>query len=309
MLADDKTIAEFIRQAGQSLQALPDFSVASEARLEARHILQEALGLDFTLQYTQGQHVLAPEEWAWLQTIVARRLAHEPLSAILGRCDFYGRSFKLAPGGLAPRPETELLVDLALDLVKNPVADQEPRLDCLQIAELCCGSGAPGLSLLAELEARGQTAKLLLLDLDPLTLAAAKENAENLGLAQACYFQEADLFPQSREGVQPCFDLILVNPPYIPSGEIAQLMPEVRQFENALALDGGEDGLDFYRRLAQGIRTWLKPVAWLIMEHGEGQRTEIQELFAPYAERDRLLTTKVLDDYAGLDRVLALQYG
>lgn len=307
MHTEETTIAEFVRQAALRLQALPDFSQGGEARREARQILDQALGLDLTCQYAEANRSLSPETWAWLQEIVDRRLAHEPLSAILGRRDFYGYSFQLPPGGLAPRPETELLVDLGLDLL----ASSQPLREApgyLQIAEICCGSGAPGLSLLAELRHRGQHAELLLLDLDPLAVATAKVNAENMGLAPACHFQVADLFPQESQGLPRAFDLILVNPPYIPSGEIPQLMPEVKDHENAWALDGGKDGLDYYRRLAEKIGTWLKPGAWLIMEHGVGQRADIQQTFAAGSEHDRIVDCRTLDDYAGLDRVLALQY-
>lgn len=307
MFKDQTTIAEFVRQAGLSLQALPDLSQVADARREARQILSQALGWDLACQYAEPNRQLDSETWAWLWEIVDRRLAHEPLSAILGHRDFYGRSFQLPPGGLAPRPETELLVQLGLDLAPSPQIPNGPS-SCLQLAELCCGSGAPGLSLLAELRQREQRAELLLLDLDPLAVATAKANADNLGLAEACRFQVADLFPpKSAEGPER-FDLILVNPPYIPSAEISQLMPEVRDHEHARALDGGIDGLDFYRRLAAEIGTWLKPGAWLIMEHGAGQRADIQKLFVKGPEHDQIVDCRTLDDYAGLDRVLALQY-
>ncbi|MDO5033592.1 MAG: peptide chain release factor N(5)-glutamine methyltransferase [Eubacteriales bacterium] len=303
------TISDFVREAGKRLQALPTSETAGEARREAREILRQTLGLDLAQQYAKPDQDLSEQDQARLQEIVERRLAREPLSAILGYRDFYGHSFQVPPGGLAPRPETELLVDLGLRVWAERDSALKRQAEPLQLAELCCGSGAPGLSLLRELQVRGQESQLLLLDLDPLAVSTARMNAQSLGLQAFCSFQQADLFPQTAGGEIPSFDLIMVNPPYIPTAELDQLMPEVRGHEKALALDGGEDGLDFYRRLASKIRTWLRSGAWLIMEHGEGQREAIQELFALRADQDKLIQMCSLDDYGGHDRVLALQYG
>lgn len=274
-----------------------DLAGIEEARREARLLLEESIDLDLNEQFKYPGRVLSEEELAILNKNLERRCGREPFTSIFAKAYFYGYEFSLNEACLAPRPETELLVDFALSLCKNwPV-------DTLALAELCCGSGAPGISLLLEVLKEGKKAKLDLLDISAEALFKARENAEKHRVMNHCRFWHRDLFPPREEG--PVFDIILVNPPYIKREEIPLLMPEVREHERHLALDGGPDGLDFYRRLAQGVSCFMKPQAWLILEHGKGQAEEIVELFSCQEDVQEIIRK---NDYAGHDRMLAIQY-
>lgn len=293
------TVQEWIRKTTDSLTSGLDLE-REEARQEARIILEEVCGWSWADQLRMANCELDAKVLAKLEKLLDRRLKHEPLTAIFDSAYFYGRKFRLQAATLAPRPETELLVEWALEILGQ---SKRPVRSPLRLAEFCAGSGAPGLSLLAELKQQARPANLLLLDLSPRALAAAKTNAEELGLAEDCRFEEADLFPQQAEE----FDIILVNPPYIPTADLDQLMPEVKDFDPLLALDGGADGLDFYRRLASGIRPYLAPGATLLMEHGAGQRRAICEIFMA-ASKESKADISYRDDYAGWDRLIAVSY-
>ncbi|MDO5015610.1 MAG: peptide chain release factor N(5)-glutamine methyltransferase [Eubacteriales bacterium] len=293
------TVRDWIRKTTDSLTSGLELE-REEARQEARIILEEVCGWSWADQLRLANCELDAYALMELDKILDRRLKHEPFTAIFDSAYFYGRKFRLQAATLAPRPETELLVEWALEIL-----DQANRslISPLRLAELCAGSGAPGLSLLAELKQQAKPAKLLLLDLSAQALDAAKANAEELGLAEDCRFEEADLFPRQAEE----FDIILVNPPYIPTADLDQLMPEVKDYDPRLALDGGTDGLDFYRRLAAGIRPYLATGAALLMEHGAGQRQAICEIFKTASEESNPYIS-YRDDYAGWDRLIAVSY-
>lgn len=293
------TVQEWIRETTALLTDALGLD-GEEARQEARFILEELCGWSWAEQLALAKHDLDAKVIEYLDQIRARRLKHEPLTAIFDSAYFYGHKFSLQQATLAPRTETELLVDWALEILDDDYRDRQAPL---RLAELCAGSAAPGLSLLAELEQSGRSAKLLLLDISASALAVARDNAEALGLLEACRFEEADLFPLAIEE----FDIILANPPYIATTELEGLMPEVRDYDPRLALDGGADGLDFYRRLAAGIRPYLAPGGHLLLEHGAGQRQAICDLFVA-ASKSYTPRIRYRDDYAGLDRLLAVSY-
>lgn len=298
-------------------------------------LLFEGAGLTLAEQYAHPGQELSDGLEEQLLAALERRSAREPLSSIFASAFFCGHRFVLNADCLAPRPETELLVETALELLKSrlplqprsksgpeskaesnsasrPASSSElssasssetkPRLE---LAELCCGSAAPGLSLLWELEQRQKgVASLFLGDLSGGAIYAAMKNAAALGLEKSCRFALCDLFPPEKE--ETLFDLILINPPYIPRAEISYLMPEVRDYEPHLALDGGEEGLDFYRRLAASAALYLKEDGWLLMEHGAAQEDAIREIFAdwPQGRGSAVISRR---DAAGHDRVLAFQ--
>lgn len=317
------TITDYISRAARQLEG----AGLEDPRREARMLLLEGAGLTLAEQYAHPGRELSPDLEERLLAALERRSSREPLSSIFASAFFCGHRFALNADCLAPRPETELLVEIALELLKSRLPLQsrsesgseskaesnsasrpasssaaEPRLE---LAELCCGSAAPGLSLLWELEQLQKgSASLFLGDLSGGAIYAAMKNAAALGLDKSCRFALCDLFPPEKE--ETLFDLILVNPPYIPRAEIFGLMPEVRNYEPHLALDGGEDGLDFYRRLAASAAACLKEGGWLLMEHGAAQEADIREIFADWPQgRGSAVISRC--DAAGHDRVLAFQ--
>lgn len=317
------TITDYISRAARQLEG----AGLEDPRREARMLLLEGAGLTLAEQYAHPGRELSPDLEERLLAALERRSSREPLSSIFASAFFCGHRFALNADCLAPRPETELLVETALELLKSRLTLQsrsesgseskaesnsasrpasssaaEPRLE---LAELCCGSAAPGLSLLWELEQLQKgSASLFLGDLSGGAIYAAMKNAAALGLDKSCRFALCDLFPPEKE--ETLFDLILVNPPYIPRAEISGLMPEVRDYEPHLALDGGEDGLDFYRRLAASAAACLKEGGWLLMEHGAAQEADIREIFADWPQsRGSAVISRC--DAAGHDRVLAFQ--
>lgn len=333
------TITDYISRAALQLES----AGLEDPRREARMLLLEGAGLTLAEQYAHPGKELSDDLEERLLAALERRSAREPLSSIFASAFFCGHRFALNADCLAPRPETELLVETALELLKSRLplqprpesgpeskpesnsasrpessseknsassselsstssSEAKPRLE---LAELCCGSAAPGLSLLWELEQRQKgVASLFLGDLSGGTIYAAMKNAAALGLDKSCRFALCDLFPPEKE--ETLFDLILVNPPYIPRAEISYLMPEVRDYEPHLALDGGEEGLDFYRRLAASAALFLKEDGWLLMEHGAAQEAAIREIFADWPQ-GRGLAVISRRDAAGHDRVLAFQ--
>lgn len=232
-----------------------------DSRLMARRLLADILDVE------PGALVLDPEAELGaaaprLAGALARAIAGEPLTRIAGRRSFFGRDFRVTPDVLDPRPETELLVE---EMLKRLAGLPAPH-----ILDLGTGSGAILLSLLASLpDATG-----VAVDLSAEALAVAEDNANRLGMASRVRWRQADLFA----GLTGPFDAIVSNPPYIPAGELATLEPAVRHYDPWLALDGGADGLDFYRRIAREVRVFLRPSGWLGLEIGAGQAEAVLAL-------------------------------
>ena len=250
-------------------------------RLNAEHLLAHALGLKRMELYLQFDRPLSETERAPLRDLVKRRGAREPLQHILGTAEFHGRSFLCDQRALIPRPETEQLVELALDLAK---AHATPAL-----LDIGTGSGVIPLTLALELPA----ATIHATDLSPDALALAAANADRHQLTERVIFHQADLLPPG----DTRFDLIIANLPYIASGEIAALSPEVRH-DPLTALDGGADGLDFIRRLIDSAPARLAPGGALLLEIGAGQADAVNALLAARKFRDISLRP----DYSNIPR-------
>lgn len=216
------------------------------------------------------------------EELAERRIRREPLQYITGEAPFFGRFFRVNPCVLIPRPETELLCEWALELLPDrPIS----------VLDLCCGSGCIGLTLSAERPAWNVT----LTDLSPDALRISRINAESLGVRVS--LRQGDL----TEGLPECaFDAVLSNPPYIPTEEFISLQEEVRR-EPLLALDGGPDGLDFYRRIASGASRILKKGGVLMMELGFGEAEEVRKILSDAGYSDIL----VRKDINGTDRMIA----
>jgi release factor glutamine methyltransferase len=267
-------------------QTLADAQIEEPRRL-ARRILCHALDWPEASLITRDGAILSSDGAEQASAIVHRAAQREPLSRIIAKREFFGLSFDLGADTLDPRPETEHLVDVTLKHFDGKTNDP------LSILDVGTGTGAILLAVLSRLP----QAKGLGIDIAPGALAIAEQNAKRLGLDAQARFLVCDLFPPLEEGR---FDAILSNPPYIPSGDIPTLMPEVREYDPFRALDGGVDGLDFYRRIAEQAPHHLNPGGFLALEIGQGQAHSVMALLKDVGFCD----IAVLQDYAGIERVV-----
>ena len=262
-LKDGASVAETARLMAQAFR----MAGVEEAEIDARALLGHALRLDRAQLIAQPERILEAREIDAVSALAARRLKREPVARIFGRKEFWDQILELSPAVLVPRPETETVVEEALDAV----ARDGTKMEKLRILDIGTGSGALLLALLGELP----NAIGLGTDTSAAALAVARGNAERNGLAARCTFVACDI----AKGVEGPFDLIVSNPPYIPHGEIARLAPEVRDYDPVLALDGGKDGLDAYRAIAVQVPRLLTPGGLLIVELGDGQQEAVRALF------------------------------
>jgi release factor glutamine methyltransferase len=260
------------------------------AELDARILLGAVLGLDLTGMITAAGRILSANESRQLDGFTRRRLAGEPVARILGQKEFWGLPLKLSAATLVPRPDTETVVEFALEILRADGAIEKP----LQIADLGTGTGAILLALLSELPAATGYGT----DISTEALETARANALALGLGKRATFIACDY----ASDLSGRFDLIVSNPPYIRSADIADLATEVREHDPLAALDGGDDGLDAYRTLIPQAAGLLAPGAALVVESGIGQSEAIEALMTVAglvpAGRPRA-------DLAGIPRALA----
>lgn len=258
-------------------------------RLDAEVLLAHVLEKQRIYLYVHFDEPLQPGELAAYREMIKKRVMRVPVAQILGEKEFMGLTFKVTADTLVPRPDTEILVQAAVDRLRA-MAGEEP----LRFADIGTGSGAICLSVLHYLA--GTVADTV--DISPAARAVAEENAASLGLADRVTFHTGDLL-QPLSGIS--FVAILSNPPYIPEADIAKLAPEVRLKEPHTALSGGQDGLDFYRRLAEEAPAMLVPGGFTAFEVGIHQAGVVADLLKANPLIDR---TEILPDYAGIDRVV-----
>lgn len=261
------TLREAIQAAAGQLVRDPYLS--DSARRDAEQLLQHRLNLTRAALLSNSTRSLAPEELRDYESLVARRLLHEPVQYITGVQEFYGLPFRVTPAVLIPRPETEHLVEAVLERLPNdrPVT----------IADIGTGSGAIALALAAHLPQAAITA----IDLSPSALEVAKMNAQTLGFSSRVRFLISNLLAsltasEKRAG----FDAIVSNPPYIPIADAPELHPQVREYEPSAALFAGRDGLEIYRDLVPQAFEALKPGGLLALEIGHGQKEALSILLA-----------------------------
>ena len=230
--------------------------------VEAREILRLATGKDRLTLARDAQMYVPDALAAEVHALLNRRLQGEPIAYLLGEWEFYGLTLEISPGVLIPRADTETLTDAALEALKARSANGSP----LRLLDLCCGSGCVGLATLAEMD----SLTVSMADIDEEALRITKRNVRRHRRDARCTVMRADV----RNPAPPAwgrFDVITCNPPYIPTGELAGLDPSVRDYEPHLALDGGPDGLDFMRAVAEHWRSALAPDGVLLLEVGAGQ--------------------------------------
>ncbi len=252
-------------------------------RLDAELLLASALGCDRVRLYIDVDKPLAPEELARFKPLVQRRAAREPVAYILGSKEFYGRRFDVCPGVFIPRPETELLVQLALEAI--------PRGAEVRVLDLCAGSGAVGVTIAAE---RPQ-ALVDLVELSPQAAEVARRNAEKHAPGRAVVLQ-GDLYGALPPGQR--YPIIVANPPYVPLADGPRLAPDILDHEPHLALFAGEDGLEVLRALICGLRGRLEPGGLFGAEIDPPQSARVADL----CKAAGLSGVRVVRDLAGLDR-------
>jgi release factor glutamine methyltransferase len=279
-----------VEAARRTLTARLKLAAIDSAELDARLLIGHALGLDLTGLITAAQRQLTSDESARLENLARRRLAGEPVARIIGEKEFWGLPLRLSPATLVPRPDTETVVELALELLRANRSLDRP----LRIADLGTGTGAILLALLSELPA----AQGFGTDISEAALQTAAANAARAHLSDRATFIACDY----ASGLTGPFDLIVSNPPYIRSADIGGLAVEVRNHDPLAALDGGADGLDAYRALIRQAAVLLAPGAALVVEAGEGQSGQIQTLMTAAGLTP---ATAPKADLAGIPRAVA----
>ena len=256
--------------------------------LDARLIVQHALGISWDTLYLKDDQPLGAEEKARLESELSRRAAHEPVSRIVGRRHFWTLDLAVSPDTLDPRPDTESLIETVVQTIPD-------RTQPLRILDLGTGTGAILLALLAEYP----NATGLGIDRSEGALNVARTNADSHGLSPRAAFAAGNW----AEGIEGPFDVIVSNPPYIESRHLPGLPPEVRDHDPALALDGGADGLDAYRAILPAVPALLGPGGLVVFEIGEGQGEDVTRI----ARENGLAQAGSRKDLGGIERALSFK--
>lgn len=275
------TIADIIKT-GEDVLAKAGIS---EARRDASTIVGLAIGRDRSFIYSHREYEPTPEETARIEQFLQRRAKREPLQYIRGTQEFYGLEFEVTPDVLIPRPETEMIVERAIEILKGT---NDPRF-----LDLGTGSGCIPISILEGVPDASGVA----VDISPEALAVAARNAERNGVSGRVELIESDLFenvPRRK------FDLIVSNPPYVPGKDLAHLQPEVRDHEPHVALTDGRDGVSIIERIINDSGHFLIPGGVLMIEMGFGQSEKVLE----FASGGEWRSVKVEADLQGIPRLL-----
>ena len=259
-------------------------------RLESRLLLAEVLHCKPSEIYAGID--ISDANMRKTEALLERRLQHKPLDKILGHREFYKYDFAVNEDVLSPRPDTEILLESALAILSDiPTAN---------ILDLGCGSGCIIESLLKEMPQACGVA----VDISDKALAVAKKNADSHTIGTRLQFIKADWFADNFiDAFKDKFDMIISNPPYIPSADIENLEPEVKNYDPRLALDGGESGYDSYMRIAEVAPELLKDDGYILLEAGQGQAQKIVDIFASHGFAMR----KTVNDLSGIARCVILQ--
>ncbi len=284
----NKTVRELIRVtsdyfAGKDVES---------AKLNAERLLADVLGLSRIELFMQFDRPVLGPELDRFRSVVKRRAAGEPLQQILGETEFYSRVFKVEPGVFVPRPETEHLVEAAVNLLSP--GDQ--GLVAPVAVEIGCGTGIISVSLAAEmprLTVHGT-------DINPGAVDLAGRNAHSLGTDARVHFYLGSRFDPLPKHLQGQVDLLVSNPPYIRHDDIAGLPDDVKGHDPQTALDGGADGLVFYRALAASMGAWVRPGGHICVEIGDDQGEDVRAILAASGGQD----VQIIQDYTDRDRVV-----
>lgn len=282
------TIADVIRNASERLSQ----AGIQNARLDAEVLLSYIVDKNRAWLLTHGSDAIDSRLDATYKGAIDRRSRREPLQYIIGKQEFWGLEFGVTPDVLIPRPETELVVETAVQRIRAAVTTAT-------IIDLCTGSGCIAISIAKE----SLTARIFATDRSGVALAIARENARKHGVSDRIRFLEGDLLdPLTELDLGGQADIITVNPPYIRSGDLKGLQPEVRDYEPEIALIAGSEGTEIAHRIIETAPAFLKKHGALIMEMGMGQGEELCKMVAATGAYGAL---EILKDLAGIDRVIA----
>lgn len=264
-------------------------------RLEAELLVGHYLGFSREKLYIHLNDLVKEKDRERILTILERRKKDEPIQYIIGHREFWSLDIKVTPKVFIPRPETEILVEHVILILKKENLQKD-----LSILELGTGSGAISISLAKELE----NISLIATDISFEAILLAKENAIKSGIDKKIKFICGDLFNPFRFINRGYFDMIISNPPYIKSSEIMRLQREIKNYEPIIAIDGGEDGLKFHRRIIEESTLYLKKEGWLLMEIGHGQGDSILGLIK---EKECFKKVEIVKDLSGLERLVKIK--
>lgn len=277
-------IAEILKDATEILQK----SGIAEPRREANSLLAFTLRKNKTFLIAHNDYELSNEEEINFQSFLQRRAGREPFQYITGKQEFYGLDFIVTPDVLIPRPETEMIVENALEMLKT----RENSRFC----EVGVGSGCISISILHN----AQTVSAIGLDVSEKALEIAKLNAENHQVSERFALKISDVFSVLTDET---FDLIVSNPPYIPRQDIENLQAEVRDFEPLNALTDEKDGLSIIEKIIAAAPKFLNPNGFLLMEIGFGQAEDVKQMF----DAEIWQTVEILPDLQGIGRMVKAQ--
>lgn len=278
------SIGEALRRASREL----DHAGVAEARREAGSLLSHVIGKDRTFLISHAEDLLAARELESFENAIARRAAGEPAQYITGTQDFFGRVFRVTPDVLIPRPETELLVEAALQVMNAGSV----------ICDVGTGSGCIAITLLCE----RSDARAVAVDVSEAALKVARENARDLLVQDRIEFRLSDCFAALRSS-EELFELIVSNPPYVSANQLPGLQREVREHEPLVALSPGTDGLSVIRRLLTDAPRFLRENGHLLMEIGFDQGERVQQIIDP----NTWTLKEIRPDLQGIPRIVVLQ--
>jgi len=294
-----RLIRDLLHEAAQRLEAVHAADDRDDARLQVELLYGLATGLDRTRVIAAGSDIAPPAAAGAFAALMERRIQHEPLAYILGRREFYGMTFEVGPGCLVPRPETETLVEAALDAIRaHPDARRLVR-----VADIGTGSGAIALAVARH----APNAKVFAVDISTEALQWAGRNMRRFGLQDRVVLLTGDLAEPLAEPI----DILLANLPYVPTEEFEALPPQIREREPRVAVEGGPEGVELIQRLASQLDAHLALVAAAIFEVGAGQISWVEELVTrALTEAGRAgLDVRFHRDLRGIRRVLEVRTG
>ncbi len=270
--------------------------------LEAEVLLKSCLGLERRDIYLNPDRPLTRYELNLLEEAIEKRKKRLPLAYITGAKEFYSLEFRVTPDTFIPRPETEFIVDAVLNIVygKRSKAGQVRRTAqrLINVVDLGTGCGNIAITLARYIP----FSRIYATEISKKALEVAKENAQRHRVIDRITFLEGDLFsPLEDRRLEGKIDFLVSNPPYLIRSQINSLMPEVANYEPGIALDGGGDGLSFYRRIIEGAVEYLKSRGYLILEMGIGQAPKVKEMIEKTKE---FLSIEIIKDYSGIERVI-----
>lgn len=264
-----------------------------QPRADGEILLAEVVGQERRKVYLDPDRMISRKMFSDCQNLVKRRVSREPIHYILGRREFWSLDFKVSPHVFIPRPETEILIEQLLKFIRDDPENRAPRI-------LDIGAGSGNISVAAAREIPGS--RITAVDISPEALKVALENAATHEVSGQIHFLQSDLFEEIREEDLGSFDFILTNPPYIDSRQIANLTPEIKDYEPRKALDGGAGGFEYYRKIIPRAGEWLAGTGYLILEIDHQQDTMVAGLIEETGDFEKPAITL---DYSGYPRVVS----